>query len=87
MRTEVNVNQEVAVTAWSFRTRNGFIGFPKRIEYSGETHAFENGMQYVVKKDGQVMRIFDMSDGAGTYRLKCDEKQRGWTLVTISREG
>lgn len=86
MKTEIQINQEVAITALSFRSRGGLTSFPKRMEFEGRTYMFKNGLQCLIRKGEEVIRIFDMTDGKGTYRLKCDEHQRGWTLLAISTE-
>lgn len=86
MKKQVAINKEVLITAVSFRNKNGLTGFPKRMEFNGETYSFKNGLQCLVKRGQDVIRIFDMTDGDSTYRLKCDEAQRGWTLLAMSQD-
>lgn len=76
------INQPVAITAMTFRQKKGLIYFPRRMEFGGRIYRFKNGLQYVIKNGGEAVRIFDMTDGHTTYRLKCDEAQRGWVLIS-----
>lgn len=81
----VNVNKEVAITAVYFRRQLQTV--PKRMEYEGNTYTFaESGLQYLVKRGEQMVRLFDMSDGAATYRLKRDDTQNSWTLLSITQD-
>jgi len=80
----MNINKDVAITAVYFRGRQ-FKMFPKSMEYNGDTYTFaESGLQYQVKKGESAVQLFDMTDGAATYRLKHDQ-QNNWTLVTITQ--
>lgn len=85
MSKKVAVNKKVAITAVSFRQKNGLTGFPKRMEFEGATYFFQGGLQCLVKKGKEVIRIFDMTDGNSTYRLRCDENQCSWTLMAMSQ--
>jgi len=86
METRTNINKEVNVTALYFHNRRNLKSFPKRMEYDGRQYEFvESGMQYQITKDNQEVRLFDMTDGSATYRLKFDYGQFTWTLVSISR--
>ena len=40
---------------------------------------FKDGLQYVVQKGQNVVRLFDMNDGDHTYRLRLENDT--WTLV------
>lgn len=84
MKNQVTLNKQVAVTALSFKSKNGLVGFPKRMEFDGQTYSFQNGLQCIIKKGQEIIRIFDMTDGSGTFRLRCDEEQRDWTLLTMT---
>ncbi len=78
------INKEVAVTALYFRGNQQFKSFPKRIEYDNKEVTFlESGMQYLVQKGRRLVRLFDMTDGQATYRLKFDPEQLIWTLVRV----
>jgi len=87
MKNSTTLNKQVAITALSFRSKNGLVGFPKRMEFDGQTYAFQSGLQCLIKKGQQIVRIFDMTDGNDTFRLRCDEAQRDWTLIAISAGG
>jgi len=84
MRT--TINQKVNVTAVYFQNKQ-LRTFPKRIELNnGTTYTFREGLECLVKKGEEIIRIFDMTDGAASYRLRCGADQNDWTLVAISQE-
>lgn len=68
----------------SFRQKNGLESFPKRMEYAGNSVAFLDGLQCLVKKGGEVIRIFTMTDGEREYKLRSNSQQDEWMLVAIS---
>jgi hypothetical protein len=79
------VNKEVTITAMYFHHRREFKSFPKRMEYAGSTITFlESGLSYLIKRGQKMIRIFDMTDGTDTYRLKFDDQGFNWTLVNIT---
>jgi hypothetical protein len=81
-----NINEDVLITALSFRSPRDFTTFPRRMEFRGHTYTFLNGLQYLIKKGESITRIFDMTDGQANYRLKCDDGQSSWTLVAITQQ-
>ncbi len=77
----VSINQEVSVTGYYFRNKN-FQTVPSGIEYGGNRVSFLNqSMQYFVQKGQQFVKLFDVTDGDTTYRLKYEPEQLQWTLV------
>ncbi len=82
--TRTAINENVNITALAFRNNRDFATQPKRMEYRGSTYTFMSGLQYLIKKGDQIMRIFDMTDGNTTYRLRSDDAQCNWTLVAIT---
>lgn len=78
------LNEKVNITGWYFRNRRGLSTYPKRMEYQGSTYTFdESGLQYLIKKGERILRIFDVTDGASSFRLVNDEALANWTLVAI----
>ena len=67
----------------SFRHKGELTSFPRRMEFDGDTYTFKDGLQCLVKKGQDVIRIFDMTDGQHSYRLKSDGQQNSWTLLAI----
>jgi hypothetical protein len=83
--TRTAINEDVTITALAFRNNRDFATLPKRMQYRGSTYTFMGGLQYLVKKGDDIMRIFDMSDDRNTvYRLRSDDTQSNWTLVAIT---
>jgi hypothetical protein len=86
MTHRIAVNKEVKVTALYFQNKKELKTFPKRMEFEGDTYTFlESGLQYFIKKGQAITRIFDMTDGNSTFRLRSDNEQSNWTLVAITR--
>lgn len=76
------INQKIAVSAVTFNSQ--FEPIPRRIEFEGRTLTFIGaGLRYLIRQNGAVTRLFDMSDGQARYRLRQDDS--AWTLVAISR--
>lgn len=77
---------EVQVTAVGFRPGAGsqrLEPYPKRMVYGDREYTFvELGMRYLVKKGQELVRLFDVSDGECTFRLKLDS-QNHWTLIKM----
>lgn len=74
------INQIVTVDAFYFLSSFGKIKtFPKQIELDQQRLTFSDGMQYLIQKGQRAIRLFDMTDGDTTYRLRLEDNQ--WTLV------
>lgn len=78
------INQEVVVTAVYFQNGPDFNTFPRRMEWKGQTYTFREGLQKLIGKGRDMIRVFDMSDGQKHYRLMSNAEQSDWTLVNIS---
>ncbi len=74
------INEAVTVDAFYFLSSFGKIKtFPKQIELGQQRFTFNDGIQYLVTKGQHAIRLFDMTDGDTTYRLRLENNQ--WTLV------
>lgn len=74
-----SVNEVVNVNAFYFLNGQSLKSFPKEIEFGTTRCTFSDGLQYLVKKGTSVIRLFDMTDGRTTYRLRLEDDT--WTLV------
>jgi hypothetical protein len=80
------INTEVAINSFYFADPAGKRPFPRRMEWNGQLVSFASeGLRYLVEQGGQLVQLFDMTDGNSTYRLR--EQGRHWTLVGISGAG
>ena len=86
MNIHTTVNEEVNITAVYFHNKKSLKSFPKRMEYKNQEYIFVEGLQYLVQKGQQAIKLFDMTDGAHKYRLKFDDQQLTWTLLSIVPE-
>jgi len=86
MDSRVSINEEVNVTEVYFLNKNSLRSYPKRMEYKNQEYNFIEGLQYLVQKGQQVIRLFDMTDGANKYRLRQDDSGFTWTLLSIIPE-
>lgn len=83
MKTEL-INQNVAVTAVRFSRQ--FEPIPKRIEFGGRSINFvDEGIRIAIKSGQRMTRLFDMSDGNQSFRLRQSAGESNWQLVSISR--
>lgn len=74
------INQNVQVDAFYFLNCLGKTkSFPKQIDLDNKKYIFNDGLQYLVQQGQRVIRIFEMTDGSKTYRLKLENEQ--WLLV------
>ncbi len=79
------INKPVAITAVSFRGRQGLSAVPRRMEFDGNIYTFQDaGLQYLIKKGAQRTRILDLTDGLASFRLR-SEDETTWTLVSITQ--
>ncbi len=84
MAYKMLVNKEIFVSSVYFGVNNGHLkSFPKRIECEGQTYTFNDGLQMIVGKGNQLMRVFCMSDGKSNYRILQDVNAGIWTLNSI----
>lgn len=75
----------IEVTAFGFKkdTKQGRLeSYPKRMVYDGREYTFiETGMRYLVHKGQEIIRLFDVSDGINSFRLR--NAGSNWTMVQM----
>lgn len=82
--TKTKIEKLVEVTAITFG--KNFEPVPSRIEFEGKTIRFvDEGLRYHIKKGGDILRLFDMTDGESLFRLRQEPANAGWQLLSISR--
>jgi len=74
------INQIVSVNSFYFPKGAALRAFPQSMEFGGVHCTFTDGLQYLVSKGKQVIKLFDMTDGRLTYRLRFEDGQ--WTLIS-----
>ena len=80
------IDKEVTLTAVYFGgSKQTLKTFPKRIEYDNTTYTFSEGLQLVIQKGQELVKIFDMTDGHAHYRLRNDVAARTWRLLSITQ--
>lgn len=80
------IDKEITVTAVYFGgNKQTMKTFPKRIELDNITYTFNEGLQLVIKKGQDLVKIFDMTDGQAHYRLRNDVAARSWRLMSITQ--
>lgn len=76
------INQEIEINAYQFINRRGVSGVPRVITVENQRYSFvDSGLQYLIQKGQHLIRLFDMTDGRQTYRLRLEDEC--WTLVGI----
>jgi hypothetical protein len=84
MANTMLVNKEVFVSSVYFGSNNGHVkSFPKKIECEGRTYTFNDGLQMIVGKGNELLKVFCMSDGSSNYRILQDVSAGKWTLQSI----
>jgi len=73
------INSIVNVNSFYFHRGRQFRSFPRQIEFGNTRCTFKDGFQYLVQSGGRMIRLFDMTDGHTTYRLRNEDDQ--WVLV------
>ena len=80
------IAKEVNVTAVYFGgSKQALKTFPRRIECDDTTYTFSEGLQLVIQKGQDLIKIFDMTDGQAHYRLRNDVTARSWRLMSITQ--
>lgn len=76
------INEAVNVNSFYFANNFGQIKtFPRQVETSNQKLTFQDGLQYLVQRGQHVVRLFDMTDGEHTYRLRLENNT--WMLVGV----
>ena len=73
------INQTVEVNSFYFTQGKQFKSFPARVTLGDQQFCFKSGLQLLVRRGEEVVRLFNMTDGLTNYRLR-QENDR-WTLV------
>lgn len=81
------INASIEVTALGFinptrsqKNQHQLESFPKRMIWGDREYTFaEMTMQYLVHKGQQLIKLFDVTDGNVSYRLRLEDDR--WTLV------
>lgn len=79
--TSFAINQVIDVNSFYFPQGSVKRALPRSIEFGSTRCTFTDGLQYLVRKGSSIVRLFDMSDGRNTYRLRLEDSQ--WTLVNV----
>lgn len=74
------IDQAIYVNAYYFTNGRNPRSYPKQIEWGNSAYTFTDGMQYLVKKGKNVIKLFDMSDGSTIFRIK--QEGNIWTLLS-----
>lgn len=75
------INKPAEVNSFFFTSGAQFKSFPREITVDQTRYAFRDGLQYLIQRGQDVVRLFDMTDGVQTYRLR--QHQGVWTLVSL----
>lgn len=80
------INKEIEVNSFAFTNKDGFSSIPRTITVDNRRYSFvDSGLRYLVKQGQHFVRLFDMTDGESTFRLRNEDDH--WTLVNIKTVG
>lgn len=75
------INKEIEVNSYHFTNATSLKSYPQTITVEYERVSFTDlVMQYVIKQGQHLIRLFDVTDGNSTYRLRNEDGR--WTLVS-----
>lgn len=77
------INQTIDISGFYFPGGAVKRAFPRSIEFDNSRIAFIDGLQYLIKTGGSMVKLFDMTDGRQQYRLRFEPDGQLWTLLTI----
>lgn len=75
------INKNVEVNSFYFTTGRSFKSFPARVTLGDQQFSFKSGLQMLVQRGEEVVRLFNMTDGLTNYRLRQENNQ--WTLIGL----
>ena len=73
------INEIVNVNSFYFQNGREFRSYPRQIEFGNTRFTFQDGLQYVIRQGSSAFKLFDMTDGKTTFRLRQDGDT--WTLI------
>jgi hypothetical protein len=73
------INEIVNVNSFYFDNGRKFRSYPRQIEFGNTRLTFQDGLQYVIKQGQHAFKLFDMTDGKTTFRLR--QEGDTWTLL------
>jgi len=73
------INKSVEVNSFYFTRGKSFKSFPASITLEDQQYAFKSGLQLLVRRGEEVVRLFSMTDGLTNYRLR--QENDSWTLI------
>ncbi len=76
------INQIVNVNSFYFKDNTAthhLKTYPRAVEFGNTIINFQDGLQCLIRKGRRIIRLFDMTDGRTTFRLKFEDEQ--WTLI------
>lgn len=73
--------KRVEVNSFYFANGRTFKSFPASITLEDKQYAFKTGLQLLVRRGSEVIKLFSMTDGLMTYRLR--QENGCWTLIGL----
>lgn len=71
------INTEIEVNSFYFASNRKI--FPRQITIGDRHYSFNDGLQVVVKRGDEIVRLFTMTDGLSNYRIL---QEKGKWLLT-----
>ncbi len=73
------INKTVEVNSFYFSHGGSFKSFPAQVTMDDQQFSFKSGLQMLVHRGEEVVRLFNMTDGLTNYRLRQQDNQ--WVLI------
>jgi hypothetical protein len=78
-------NKEVLIDSVYFQGSKRLSAYPKHMVYDNQEVTFKEGVQRLVQKGSEVIRMFHMTDGQDQYELRFEPYNQAWKLQHVVR--
>lgn len=85
MDPTIQINERISViTIFRNNTKPGSAATPYKMRWQGRDITFTGlGLRHPTKQGSRTTHIFDVTDGANSYRLEFDAQTLSWTLQSM----
>lgn len=78
------INEPVTITKVGFK--KNLATYPRRMEFRGCVYEFlDAGLRCLVRSGDQLAEILTMTDGSSQFKLRSNNHDGNWTLLSIAR--
>lgn len=75
------INKTAEINSYYFTAGKNLKSFPKSITVGKAHYTFQDGLRFLVQTAGGMVKLFSMTDGQSSYRLR--QQGAKWTLISM----